>query len=454
MKTTKILSILLLLSAWTAVGQQTDIRLGIEGSAQAPRIAAPDIRGLVGSANETTFNTTLWNDLDASGMLDMIAKSFYPRSTPTKPEELRPGSDDLPADPGARGPWLVGWAEPPVSARYLVLGSLETSNDRLVLNGWVYDVTQDQVAAAYVFGKRYYGALDEDGARRVAHDFSRDILQNLGLGVGLAGSRIYFVSDRSGASEIWSMDYDGANIKQHTNYKNISITPAVSPDGTRLAFTTFVEGTPKIYIHSLETGRRLTFYNQDASLNTTPDFTPDGRSILFASSITGTSQIYSADLDGRNLRRVSYSRSIDVDPVINPKTGSQIAFTSGRSGLPQVYLMDIDGANVRKLSLGQGDAVQPSWDPKGENISFSWTRGFEPGNYNVFIMNVATQNLVQLTYGAGRNENPVFSPSGTHIVFSSDRSGGTQIWTMRADGTQLKRLTTQGRNRLPVWAVR
>jgi TolB protein len=143
-----------------------------------------------------------------------------------------------------------------------------------------------------------------------------------------------------------------------------------------------------------------------------------------------------------------------VDPVVHPKTGNLIAFTSDRPGLPQVYLMDRDGANVRQLSLGGGDAQQASWDPQGENVVFTWTRGFEPGNYNVFVVNVATGNLVQLTHGAGRNENPTFAPSGTHVAFSSDRQGGTQIYTMRADGTQLKRLTNRGRNRSPVWAVR
>ena len=80
-------------------------------------------------------------------------------------------------------------------------------------------------------------------------------------------------------------------------------------------------GTPQIIVHSLETGRRLTFYNQIASLNTTPSFTPHGERIVFASSASGRTQIYVADLDGRNLRRISYSRSIDVDPAVNPKTG-------------------------------------------------------------------------------------------------------------------------------------
>ena len=87
------------------------------------------------------------------------------------------------------------------------------------------------------------------------------------------------------------------------------MTPAVSPDGSRIAFTTFVEGLPAIYMHSLETGRRLTFYNQKASLNTTPSFHPNGQKIAFASSATGHSQVYTADLDGRNFRRISYTRS-------------------------------------------------------------------------------------------------------------------------------------------------
>ncbi|MCB1022269.1 MAG: PD40 domain-containing protein [Acidobacteria bacterium] len=448
-----MLSILLL--APCLVLAQGPVELEVTRSGQtSPRIAVPDLPGFVGTDVLRTFNATLWNDLEAAGTLEMVAKSFYPRSAPTKPDEVKFGSDQLPTDPGARGPWLMGWSEPPVTARYLVFGQLEKLNDRLVLNGYLYDATATETGPAYMLGKRYYSDLTETGAQQIAHDFSREILETLGLGMGLAGSRIYFVSDRTGQSEIWSMDYDGQNLKQHTNYNNITITPAVSADGSRLAFTSYADGLPKIYVHSLETGRKLTFYNQDASLNTTPDFTPDGKSIAYASSITGRSQIYMADLDGRNLRRISYSRSLDVDPVVNPKTGAQIAFVSDRPGTPQVYLMDMDGANVRRLSLGGGDAVQPAWDPQGANVAFSWTRGFEPGNYNVFVINVATQKLTQLTHGAGRNENPVFSPSGTHIVFTSDRSGGTQIWTMRADGTQVKRLTTQGRNRMPVWGSR
>jgi TolB protein len=435
--------------------QQPDIKIDIIGESQTPRIAVPDIPGPVAASSQVEiFNTTLWNDLESAGRFEMISKSFYPRTAPRRPEDWQADEKGLPDDSGGRGLWLAGWAQPPVRTLYLAFGSIEIANERLVLSGYLYDVTAQDLGAAHIFGKRYYGNMDADGARLLAHDFSRDILERLGLGPGLAGSKIYFVSNRTGAKEIWSMDYDGTNQKQLTFYNSITVIPAVSQDGTKLAFMTYVDGTPSIYVHSLETNRRLTFYNQVSSLNTTPNFTPDGKSILFASSPTGWSQIYMADLDGGNLRRISYSSSIDVHPVVNPRTGAQIAFVSGRSGPPQIYLMDIDGANVRKLSPGGGDAVQPSWDPQGENITFAWTRGFEPGNYNIFVINVATQQLVQLTHGAGRNEHPSWSPSGTHIVFSSNRMGGTQIWTMRADGTSLRKLTSQGVNEVPLWAVR
>jgi len=444
-----------LLSVLTLSGQRADLEGVITEDMQAPRIAVADMPGPLDLSGEVAaFNNTLWNDLESSAQFQMVSKSFYPRTAPRRPEDLKSADQRMPDDKGAQGFWLRGWSDPPVTARYLTFGSLATSGDRLVLSGYLYDAAAGEVRNAHIFGKRYFSTPDVAGARQLAHEFARDVLQNLGLGMGLAGSRIYFISDRTGAKEVWTMDYDGKNQQQITRYDSISIHPAVSPDGSRIAFTTYVEGLPAIYIHSLETNRRLTFYNQKASMNATPNFHPNGQQIAFASSATGHSQIYTADLDGRNFRRISYTRALEIDPAINPKTGTQIAFTSGRTGIPQVYVMDKDGANIRMLSLGGGDAAQPAWDPQGENITFAWTRGFEPGNYNIFVMNVATQKLVQLTYGAGRNENPYFSPSGTHIVFSSNRLGDTQIWTMRADGSNLKHLTSRGLNEMPAWGVR
>lgn len=437
--------------------RQPDAIITLTEEQRDPRIAISRIRGPIGAVESVDgFNDELWKALDASGRLEVVPRSFYPRSSPRKPEDIQYDDRTVPKEPAARGMWAQGWRDVPVQSRYLVYGRVEETDGRLMLSGFLNDVTQESAEAAYIFGKRYFGAATVTGARGMAFEFARDILLNLGLGEGLAGTRIYYVHRDEGddRKEIWAMDYDGRNKRRVTNYRNLCLTPAVSPDGQLIAFTTFIEGIPKIYVHSLESGRRLQFYNQEASLNTTPSFAPDGSTIFFASSPTGRSQIYKADLDGGNLRRVSYSRALDVHPSINPKTGRQIAFVSDTTGEPQVYVMDIDGTNRRRLSGGGGDAVQPAWDPSGERLTFAWTRGYEIGNYNIFLVDVVSERYTQLTHSRGRNEHPTFSPSGTHITFSSDRMGGTQIWSMRADGTQIRQLTSKGVNESPVWASR
>ncbi len=440
--------------------QQSDIVIILTKS-QAIAIAVPDLRGS-GDAGQymNAFNQTFWDDLQDSGLFKMLPKSLYPLQVPQRPEDFRPPiMPSVPPRRGApppppvyQGPWLTQWSGPPVSADYLAFGYAGAEAGQFVLRGWLYNVKQPDPSRAQVFGKVYLAPLGEDGARKVAHDFAADILKQFG-GVSLAGTHIYFDSARgkAGVKEIWQMEPDGSNPKQVTFYNSLSMTPAVSPDGRLLAFSSFVKGNPAIFLFSLETGRRLPFYNEVASLTTTPEFTPDGKQILFASSVSGWAQIYIANTDGSGMRRVTYSRSIDIEPKVNPKTGAEIAFVSGRSGMPQIYEMNMEGTDVQRLTDGEGEAVNPAWHPDGQHIAFAWTRGYAPGNYNLFVMDVATRQFNQLTYGAGRNENPSWAPDGRHIVFSSTRSGSAQIWTMLADGTQLKQLTTEGRNTEPVW---
>lgn len=455
------------------LAQQPDISLKIVGERGRIRFGLPEFGGpSVSPAVNEAFNKTLWNDIDSSGVFEMVAKSFYPTETPQRPEDLKPPrpappppvrklrkGEAPPPLPGPirQGPWLTDWSQPPVSAHVIAFGSTNVEQGRLVLSGWLYDVTKPDAGAAHVFGKRYIGDNDPEGARRLAHEFSSEILQKLGAGTGIAGSRIYFVSSRAGAGskEIWVMDYDGQNQRALTDYKSISMSPAVSADGALLAYTSFARGNPGIFVHSLETNRRLTFYNQIASLNASPSFSPDGKRVAFASSASGRAQIYLADLDGSNLRRISNSLAVEVEPKFNPRTGSQIAFTSGRAGPPQIYLMTAEGTGLQRLTPGGGgDAVNPAWSPDGQRLAFAWTRGFEPGNYNIFIQEVATGTLTQLTFGAGRNEHPSWAPDGRHIGFDSNRNGSTQIWTMLADGTQPKQLTNSSRNEQPVWGIR
>jgi TolB protein len=428
--------------------QQADVIIKLQ-QGDRPAIAIPDFRGTGGAQQfMAAFNSTLFDDLNSSGLFRMVAKSMYPLNNPQRPEDIRPEAS-VPRAP-THGLALADWSAPPAQANYLAFGYTAEQNAQIVLYGWLYNATQTTLAGAQVLGKRYFGPVSEEGARQVAREFAADIIAQFG-GKSLLHSKIFFVSNRTGAQEIWSMDPDGSNQQQVTRYRSISIMPAVSPDGTKIAFTSYARGNPAIFVHSVDTGRRLPFYNQVASMNATPDFTPDGKQIVYSSTASGWAQIYIANLDGSNLRRISSTRVIEVEPKVNPKTGSEMVFVSGRSGPQQIYKMNLDGANVERLTPGEGEASNPSWHPDGQVIAYAWTRGFATGNFNIFIMDVASRTYNQLTHGAGRNENPSWAPDGRHLVFMSTRSGSPQIWTMLADGTQLKRLTTQGQNKTPIW---
>ncbi len=438
-------------------GPASDIS-GIITGGQKPSIAVIDFRG-TGDAQKymDAFNSTLWDELANSGVLKMVAKSFYPLDVPQRPQDFKAPTVSSPTARGKQlppqkyGPWLTDWSGPPVSANYLAFGYTGVQDNRLVLYGWLFNVGQQDVTSAQVIGKLYFGSLDTDGAKKVARDFAADILQQFGA-KSLAGTKIFFVSDRTGHKEIWSMDYDGTHQRQMTQYNSTSSMPAVSPDGKMFAFTTYAGGNPQIRVHSTETGKRLSFYNPVSSVVETPEFTPDGKQMLFATAINGWVQICASNLDGGGFRRISNVRAIEVSPRVNPKNPNQMLFISGRSGAQQMWISTTDGTDLQRLTSGEGDVANPAWSPNGQMIAFAWTRGYEPGNFNLFVMDVAKRVPVQLTNGTGRNENPWWAPDGVHLVFSSKRGGTTQLYTMLADGTNVQQLTTQGNNIQPVWA--
>lgn len=428
-------------------------------------IAVPDLRGTGDAQNfMSAFNQTLWDDLSGSGIFRMAPKTVYPLNIPARPQDLRPSPPPPPSRrgqastsviPSCGGSCMSDWSTAPVNANFLSFGYTGVQNSQLVLFGYLYNLAQPDLNNAQVIGKLYFGTVDEAGARKVAHEFAADILGQFGQ-KALTGSKIYFTRANArvgGTKEIWQMDYDGTNQRPLTNYRSLCNFPAVSPDNSRLAFTCWLKSVPQLQIFQLDPVRKMVFVNPHASMNSQLDFFHDGKQVIFSSTLAGgDAQLYLANIDGSNLRRLTTSRAIDCEPHINPKNPSEIVFVSGRSGHPQLYRMNIDGADVDRLSSGEGEAVNPSWHPDGQHLAFAWTRGYEPGKFNIFVMDVASRRVEQLTHDEGKNENPSWAPDGRHIVFSSTRTGSQQIWTMLANGTQLRQLTTAGSNEKPVWS--
>jgi TolB protein len=441
--------------------EQIDFRGDVVKGAPKRVVAIPDFRG-DGDAQPfmAAFNQTLWADIASSGLVTMAAKTLYPTFIPQQPADFHqpPAPSELPkssragdmiATPAGGGRWMSDWSGPPVSANYLAFGYAAVLNGVFVAYGYFFDLHFDTPARAQVVGGRYLGSVDEAGARKAAHAFAADILAALG-GKSLFGTHIYFAHQASstGPKEIWVMDPDGSNQKQITKFNFIATAPAVSPDGSKVACTAYPgEGKPpRIYLYSTDPLRQLTFLNAEGNYTAHPSFTPDGKQIVFDSSTDDSYRIYIANADGSGAHLVSSSKSIQVEPKVNPNNPSLIAFTSDRSGTPQIYTINSDGGDPERLTDGIGEAVNPAWNQDGEHLAFAWTQGYAP-----FWMEVASHQYVQLTKAAGKNENPAWAPDGVHIAFSSNRSGSYQIWTMLSDGSQVKQLTTQGNNTSPAW---
>jgi TolB protein len=406
---------------------------------EKPRIAVADFapRNDVTKNHSQLFTQVVRDDLAFSGILDLVSPSFYPTQAPSVPGELK---NDI-------------WKAQPINANMVAFGNLNESTAEVEIQAWLYDVNSPSTQA--MIGKVYRGAPTDAQVRKFAHQFADEIISRLSGGLpGIASTQIAFVSSRTGTKEIWVMDYDGANQHPLTALHTISLTPRWSPDASRIAFTCFEPShgivSPQLCMYSIDAGKVLTF-PRFRGTNSSPAWSPDGAHLIFSSSMLGNPELFVTDGNGSNPKRLTFSNGASTSPAWNPKTGQTVVFVSDRGGIPKLFMMNADGTNSTELDVpDKGYLIDPAWSPNGQLLAFSWRR--PEGNYDIYLMDAATQKIVEITRDTGRNERPSWAPDGRHIVFESTRGGTRQIWVMLADGSQAHQLTTQGHNESPNWS--
>ena len=323
----------------------------------------------------------------------------------------------------------------------LVLGSVAALPDgRFEVRFRVYDVVKQTALGGVAY------TLNRNQGRATAHRISDYIYEKLTGERGVFSTRIAYVVNRAPRYELQIADADGAGAETALASLEPIISPAWSPDGKRLAYVSFEQKKPVVYVHSLLTGQRQVAANFKGS-NSAPAWSPDGARLAVALSREGGSQIFLVNPDGSGVRRLVSSSGIDTEPVFSPD-GQFIYFTSDRGGSPQIYRMPAGGGDAQRITFEGTYSVSARISPDGKNLAFVARNG---GKFQIARMDLATKQ-VQILTDSDKDESPSFSPNGRMLLLATVLGGRGVLSAVSADGRVKQRLTmSSGDLREPAW---
>jgi TolB protein len=288
-----------------------------------------------------------------------------------------------------------------------------------------------------------------DNLRAAAHKIADDIIFKLLGERGVFSTRLSYVIKDGKRYRLVISDADGQNIRNAMNSSEPIISPSWSPDGKRVAYVSFEDRKPVIYVHELETGRRIALSNQKGN-NSAPAWSPDGRKLAISLSKDGNTQIYSIYADGTGLQRLTRGNTIDTEPQYSAD-GRYIYFTSDRGGNPQIYRMSAEGEQsegVKRVTFKQGFVTSPRISPDGKFLAYIANIG---GAYRLYILNLATGDAQALTDGTS-DESPSFAANGRYVLYSTKVNGKRVLAAVSVDGNSKQVLSIPGSDvRQPSW---
>lgn len=336
-----------------------------------------------------------------------------------------------------------------LNAQYLVIGQLSAEGESLRITYEVFDVTTGQ----RLLGESVLSTPAELRGR--AHFISDRIYEQLTGQRGIFSTRIAYVTAEplEGRAayryRLHVADADGQRARSVLTSHEPILSPDWSPDGRRLAYVSFEQGRPAIFVQELQTGQRFQLTNF-TGLNGSPAWSPDGQRIAMTLSRDASPEIYIYDLEQRRLTRVTHHYAIDTEPAWSPD-GRQLIFTSSRSGGPQIYQVTLETGHIQRLTFEGNYNARARYSPDGNEI-FMVHRAEGTSVFSIAALHLQTGRTRILT-SSPLDESPSVAPNGAMIMYALTQGEQGVLGVVSTDGRiQYELPAAHGDVREPAWS--
>jgi TolB protein len=400
-----------------------------QGADRATPIAVVPFGWQGGSVLPEDMSQIIGNDLRNSGYFEPIPRQNM-ISLPTQASEV------------IYRDWKA------LGAQYVLVGNIVPSGGRLQVQYALFNVsTEQQVMTGNVGG-------GTDQLRDMAHHIADQSFEKLTGVKGAFSTRLLYVTaERMGANNtrytLQRSDYDGARAVTLLQSREPILSPSFAPDGRRIAYVSFEQRRPRIFVQHIDTGRREQITNFEG-LNGAPAWSPDGNRLAFVLSRDGNPEIYVMDMGSRQMRRVTNHYAIDTEPFWG-KDGQTLYFTSDRAGKPQIYKTNINSGAVERVTFVGNYNANPKLSADEKTLVMIHRQdGFT-------VFKVAAQDLetnrLRILSDTSLDESPTVAPNGTMLIYATRQQGRGVLMLASTNGrVRLPLPTAQGEVREPSWS--